>query len=318
MRHEASYFTLASNVVAATIQEASLRAQIEAQLKIAGLNRQSLEIVHNQFKLGYVSEDDVMQLELGAAHAQQALVPLQLQLEQMRELLRELAGNAQDEDVTEQFTMDAVHMSKVLPLSLVSKLVEQRPDVRIAEARLYAVSAQYGVPVVNTLPRFTITGVATGKDSSPKWMLKSGGRFFDLKGNIAQFLYDAKTLRAKSRTVQQALNQAGGQYRSVVMAALQDMADTLNVIALDERALITAARQTQAATDTGEQTRRQYEAGSVDFQSLLVAQQNEQLAIINLVQALTNRAGDAVALFQALDGRWWKREATELAKARLQ
>jgi outer membrane protein TolC len=58
----------------------------------------------------------------------------------------------------------------------------------------------------------------------------------------------------------------------------------------------------------GDLTRKQYEAGAVDFQTLLMAQQNEQLATINLVQAQTNRLGDTAALYQALGGGWWNRE----------
>jgi outer membrane protein TolC len=119
-------------------------------------------------------------------------------------------------------------------------------------------------------------------------------------------LFGAKAFRAQSRSIRQILEQAGVQYRSVVMAALQEMADTLNVMAADERALKAAVRVAQAAGTKGEQMRRQYEAGSVDFQTLLVAQQNEQLATISLVRAQANRAGDSIALLQALGGRWWK------------
>jgi outer membrane protein TolC len=77
-------------------------------------------------------------------------------------------------------------------------------------------------------------------------------------------------------------------------------------MASDERALKAAAKVAQAAGGKGEQTRRQYEGGSADFQTLLVAQQNEQLATINLVRAQSNRAGDSIALLHALGGRWWK------------
>ncbi len=306
MQRDAGLITLASNVAAAAIQEAALRAQIDAQLAIVGVNRQSLEIVHNQLKLGYVSEEEVMQLELGAAQAQQALGPLQQQLEQTGDLLDELTGNVPDEDDAERFTMDAVHLNRELPLSLPSRLVEQRPDVRMAEARLNEIGAQYGVHVVSALPRFTITAATGGKDASPRWMLKSGGRFFDPKGNVAQILFGAKALRAQSRANRQILEQAGAQYRSVVMAALQEVADTLGVMAADERALKAATRAALTAGGKGEQMRRQYESGSADFQTLLVAQQNEQLATINLVRAQSNRAGDSIALLQALGGRWWK------------
>ncbi|OIR19683.1 outer membrane protein OprM precursor [mine drainage metagenome] len=313
---EATYITLASNVVAAAIQEASLRAQIEAQLKIVSLNQQALEIVRNQLKLGYVSEMEVTQQEMASALAQQALVPLQQQLEQTRDLLRVLAGNTPDRDIDETFTLEGLHLPQELPLSLPSRLVQQRPDVRIAEAQLHYASAQYGVAIANTLPQFAITGAIGGMASSPTWMFKNGGGFFDLTGNVAQTIFDGGTLRAKSRAAKQGLTQAGAQYRGVVMAALQNVADTLYVIQSDARALKAAAKAAQAAGKMGELTRKQYEAGAVDFQTLLVAQLNEQLANINLVQAQTNRLGDTAALFQALGGGWWNHDQTSKVGAK--
>ena len=316
MQLEATYITLASNVVAAAIQEASLRAQIEAQLKIVSVNQQALEIVRNQLKLGYVSDMEVTQQEMTCALAQQALAPLQQQLEQTRNLLRVLAGNTPDQDIDETFTLDSLHLPQKLPLSLPSKLVEQRPDVRIAEAQLHYASAQYGVAIANTLPQFAITGAIGGMASSPNWMFKNGGGFFDLTGNVAQTIFDGGTLRAKSRAAQQGLNLAGAQYRGVVMSALQNVADALYVIQSDAQALKAAATAAEAAGKMGDLTRKQYEAGAVDFQTLLVVQQNEQLANINLVQAQTNRLGDTAALFQALGGGWWNRATKEMAGAK--
>jgi NodT family efflux transporter outer membrane factor (OMF) lipoprotein len=308
---EATYLTLASNVVAAAIQEASLRAQIEAQLKIIGYNRQALEIMRNQLKLGYVSDMDVTQQEITCALSQQALAPLQQQLEQTRDLLRVLAGNTPDQDIEETFTLDALHLPQELPLSLPSTLVEQRPDVRIAEAQLHYASAQYGVAIANTLPQFAVTGAIGGMASTPAWMFRNGGGFFDLTANVAQTIFDGGTLRARSRAAQEGLNQAGAQYRSVVMAALQNVADTLHVIQSDAQALKEAVAAADAASRLGEMTRKQYEAGYVDFQTLLVAQLNEQMATINLVQAQTNRLGDTAVLFQALGGGWWNREGKD-------
>jgi outer membrane protein TolC len=201
-------------------------------------------------------------------------------------------------------------------LSLPSRLVEQRPDVRIAEAQLHYASAQYGVAIANTLPQFAITGAIGGMASSPTWMFKNGGGFFNLTGDVAQTIFDGGTLRAKSRAAKQGLHLAGAQYRGVVMSALQNVADTLYVIQSDAQALKAAAAAAKAANKMGELTRNQYEAGSVDFQTLLTVQQNEQLANINLIQAQTNRLGDTAALFQALGGGWWNREAKDKAEAK--
>ena len=43
-------------------------------------------------------------------------------------------------------------------MSLPSKLVEQRPDVRQAEENLHAASAEVGVAIADMLPQFAING----------------------------------------------------------------------------------------------------------------------------------------------------------------
>jgi outer membrane protein TolC len=194
--------------------------------------------------------------------------------------------------------------------------VEQRPDVRIAEAQLHAASAEYGVAVANRLPQFAITGAIGGMASSPSWMFRTGGGFFDLTGNIAQTIFDGGTLRAQSRAASEALNQSAALYRGVVMVALQNVADALYVIQSDALALKAATTAAQAVSGMSALTRKQYEAGYVDYQTLLLAQQNEQLATVNLVLAQTNRLGDTAALFQALGGGWWNREKSNTAEAK--
>lgn len=302
---EATYITLASNVVAAAIQEASLRAQLAAMDSILDNDRKTLDILRGQLELGYVSGMEVAAQQSALALAEQAAIPLRKQLEQTRDLIRALAGNPPDRDVAERFELAAMHLPQELPLSLPSRIVEQRPDVRAAEEQLHFASAQAGVAIANTLPQFAVTAAVGGMASDPAWMFRSGGGFFDLTADAAYTIFDGGTLRARSRAAQQALIQAGAQYRSTVIAALQNVADTLHVIQSDADALKAASASEQAARTALDLTRRQYEVGYVNYQTLLAAEQNHQLAVINLVQAQTNRLGDTAALYQALGGGWW-------------
>jgi NodT family efflux transporter outer membrane factor (OMF) lipoprotein len=304
---EATYITLASNVVAAAIQEASLRAQLATMEKIVDGNRETLVILRNQFRLGYVSGMEVAAQESALAFAEQSAIPLRKQLEQTRDLIRALAGNLPNEDVEENFELSTLHLPQELPLSLPSKIVEQRPDVRAAEEQLHFASAQAGVAIANTLPQFTISGAIGGMASNPSWMFRSGGGFFNLTADVAYTIFDGGTLRAKSRAAQQALIQAGAQYRSTVITALQNVADTLHIIQSDAEALKAADTSERAAQTAAILTRKQYEVGYVNYQTVLAAEQSHQLALVNLIQAQTNRLGDTAALYQALGGGWWNR-----------
>ncbi|MGB7596206.1 MAG: efflux transporter outer membrane subunit [Gallionella sp.] len=164
---EATYITLASNVVAAAIQEASLRAQLAAMDQVVDSNRKTLDILRGQLKLGYVSGMEVAAQEAALASAEQSAIPLRKQLEQTRDLIRALAGNFPDQDVEQKFELAGLHLPEELPLSLPSRIVEQRPDVRAAEEQLHFASAQAGVAIANTLPQFSITAAAGGMASDP-------------------------------------------------------------------------------------------------------------------------------------------------------
>jgi NodT family efflux transporter outer membrane factor (OMF) lipoprotein len=308
MQLRATYITLASNVVAAAFQEASVRAQLAAVERVVAINRENLDIMRHQLTLGYLAEIDVAAQEAALAQAEQAVPPLRNQLEQTRDLIRALAGNTPDLDVPETFELSDMHLPLELPLSLPSTLVEQRPDVRIAEAQLHDASAQYGVAIANRLPQFSIMAGMGGMASTPDWMFRAGGGFFNLVGNVAQTIFDGGTLRAQSRGAEQALIQAGAQYRGTVIAALQNVADTLHAIESDADALKAAAASEQASKKVLELTRSQYKSGYVGYQNLLIAEQNYQLTAISLVQAQTQRLGDTAALYQALGGGWWNQK----------
>ncbi len=307
---EATYITLASNIVAAAIQEASLRSQIAATEKVVIINKEILDLLRTQLKLGDVSNIDVAAGESSLASAEQALAPLQAQLAQTRDMIRALAGNSPDEEVDEKFELSDLHLPQELPLSLPSRIVEQRPDVRAAEEQMHYASAQAGVAVANRLPQFALMAGIGGMADNPSWMFRSGGGFFNLAASVSQTIFDGGTLKARSRAAEQALIGAGAQYRSTVIAALQNVADTLYTIQSDANVLKQAATGAQAAETIAELTRKQYQLGAVNYQTQLAAEQNYQLADINLIQAQTSRLGDTVALYQALGGGWWNRTDT--------
>jgi len=76
---EATYLTLTSNVVAAAVQEASLRGQIEATSETVRIEAHLTDILRQQFALGQATRGDVAAQEAALAQAQQALPPLGVQ-----------------------------------------------------------------------------------------------------------------------------------------------------------------------------------------------------------------------------------------------
>ena len=305
---EATYITLASNVVGAAIQEASLRAQIEATQQIIAADEKSLQILSDQLRLGFAMRVDVAAQEAALAQAEATLPPLRKQLEQTRDLIRALAGNLPNQNVPETFTLDALQLPPELPVSLPAKLIEQRPDVRAAEAQLHAANAQVGVAVAAMLPQFPITGAYGGNADQFNWMFRTGGPFWSLVGNVNQPIFEGGTLLHRKRAARAALKQAAAQYQSTVITAYQNVADTLHASLSDADALAADVRAENSAKETYDLMRRQLEVGYVSYLSLLSAETAYQQTLLTRVQAQATRYGDTVALFQALGGGWWNRK----------
>ena len=246
---EATYLTLASNVVAAAIEEASLRAQLAATASMIEANQHSLDILNNQFKAGYVMRADVAAGEAALAQARSLLPPLQKQLAQTRDLIRALAGNLphnQEFDAT--FALDELALPRELPVSLPSRLVEHHPDVAAAAEQLHSATAQVGVAIAARLPQFSITADLGGAASVFSQMFRSGGPFWDVTTNVGQTLFDGGTLRHRQHAAEQAVVEAAAQYKATVIGACQNVADALYAIQYDANALRAAVDSERAAT----------------------------------------------------------------------
>ncbi len=304
---DAAYITLSSSVVGAAIQEASTRSQIEATEKIIDANSKMLDALKNQRKLGYVCDVDVAAQEAQLAQVEATLPPMQKQLEQTRDFIRALVDNLPSQDVGETFQFSSLHLPQDLPLSLPSTIIRQRPDVRAAEENMRSANAQVGVAVANRLPQFTITGGLSATATTFSQLFDYGSGGWSIAGNIAQPIFHGFTLLHQQRAAKQAFVQAAAQYRSTVITAFQNVADTLHALVSDADALKAADKAERAAKHSLDLARTQYQTGYASYLALLSAEQTYDQAVINTVQAQANRYADTAALFEALGGGWWNR-----------
>lgn len=303
----ASYLALTANVVVAAIQEAGLREQISTTRELIAAEEKSLQVLRRQQARGYASRLDVAAQQAQVAQASATLAPLLKQLSQQRDLLATLSGALAGEGLPEQFELSQLTLPQELPLSVPSRLIEQRPDVRQAEENLHIASAQIGVAVANRLPSFTITADIGASALTLSSLTSSDAGFWDLGAQVTQPIFQGGALMHKERAARAAYLQAKEQYRSAVIAAFQNVADTLAALEHDAEGLGASAASTEAAKVTLDVVRAQQRAGYASYLQLLSAEQAYQSAVNVQVQAQINRFADTAALFQALGGGWWNR-----------
>jgi NodT family efflux transporter outer membrane factor (OMF) lipoprotein len=306
---EATYVTLTSNVVTGALQEASLRGQIAATQETIKVESDLLTILRKQYQLGQISMADVAAQEAALAQARLLLPPLQKQLAQQREALIALAGGFPSEDIAARFQLANLKLPVDLPVSLPSKLVEQRPDVRAAEETLHSASAQIGVAVAARIPQITLSGSIGNSAANLSNMFTPGTNFWTLAGGVTAPIFQGGTLLHKQRAAEAGFDQAAAQYRSTVISAFQNVADALHALQSDADAVAAAVASEQASGRSLAIVRKQLELGQVAYLALLNAEQTYQQARLALVQAQAARLADTAGLFQALGGGWWSRDA---------
>ena len=311
---EATYLTLTSNLAGAAVQEASLRGQIAATQTIIKIETDVLGVMRHQRELGDIAEGDVVAQEAALAQVEQTLPPLQKQLAQQRDLLAALSGGFPSDLLKERFDLAAMRLPRDLPVSLPSKLIEQRPDIRAAEANLQSASAQIGVAIANRLPNITLSGNPGATALAMNQLFVPGTEFWVITGSVTQPIFDGGTLFFREQAAKAAFKQAQAQYRSTVIVAFQNVADSLRAIQSDAIALQKAVASERAAARGLDITRQRMQLGDINYLGLLNAQQTYQTALLSLAQARAARLADTVALFQALGGGWWNRQDVEPEK----
>lgn len=303
-QYEAARQALIANVVAAAVQEAALRRQLDAARAQAGALRDVLAFTRRQAELGALGQADVAAAETTLAQADQAVPPLKKALEQQKTALAVLLGREAGGAPAAEIDLDRLTLPNDLPLVLPAELVRQRPDIRAAEANLHAVSAAVGVAVAARLPNISLSAVAGGSSPMLGALTSGGNDFWTLSASVAQPIFEGGALKHRQKAAEAALDQAKVQYRSTVLSALKNVADALQAAAADGEALTAAVTADEAAQRSLAFSRRQLEVGQIGALVERGAEQAAAQARSARAAAEAARYADTAALFQAVGGGW--------------
>jgi NodT family efflux transporter outer membrane factor (OMF) lipoprotein len=310
---EATYLSLTANLVAAAVQEAQLHELIAVQQDTIRADTEIRDIMQGQVRTGEMAQADLLVQEAVLAQAQQVLIPLQTQLAQQRHLLAALAGGFPSNQAAQDFDLASLHLPQDLPVSISSRLVEQRPDLRAAAAMLHEASAQIGVAVANRLPQVTLSASLGTSPNAVANAFSPGNQFFNLLAGLTQPVFDGGMLRHRQRAAEAQFDASAAQYRSTLITAFQNVADVLVALQSDAEGLRAAVTSEQAAAQSVDMARAQLKLGAGSYLSVLAAEQIYQTSRSSLVQAQARRLTDTASLFAALGGGWWNRNDVAFA-----
>lgn len=299
---EAARLTLVYAVVAAAIEEASLRSQIATTQKLAAIQQDNLSLLTLQHSLGGASGLDLTRQEAALAQTRQSLPGYELRLAVQRDRLTALVGRYPSQEIDETFALSALTLPKDMPLRLPAQVVGKRPDIRLAAADVHGASAEVGVAVAARLPEVTLTAGAGASAVQLAQLFTPGTGFYTLAGTVSQPIFQGMTLLNRQRAAEARLEEAKARYRQIVVEAFQNVADNLRALQADARSVREARLAEAAARRFLDQTHAQRIHGGVSQLDVLAAQQSYLSASMARVRAEAGRLSDAAAFFTAIGG----------------
>ncbi|WP_292223405.1 efflux transporter outer membrane subunit [Brevundimonas sp.] len=302
--YEAARLSIITNTILAAIEEATLREQLTSLEVSVGAEHQVLTLLERRETLGEVGREEVLTQRAALSSSEQELAETRKSHSQQQAALAILLGRPPHQPLPPLLALGDLNLPKALPLSLPSQLVRQRPDVLAAEAQLHAASAEVGVAIAARLPELTLT--ASSGDIATRYgdMFTSGTGLWSLGAGVTQPLFRGGALRQQQKVAEAGLDKAKAEYRSAVLVALQDVANTLSALRFDADSLTAAETAEQAARQRLTFAQRRLELGDIGTFELVDAQRTHNEAQSAAISARSARYADVVALFQALGGGW--------------
>jgi NodT family efflux transporter outer membrane factor (OMF) lipoprotein len=296
---ESTRRALAANIVLASINAASLQEQVAATEQLVALGERRARQTASRYELGSASRDDMLAAEQDAANAAATLPALRAQALAVRHAQAVLLGRTPDQ-APAPLPLDALHLPDTVPVSVASDLLHQRPDILAAEAAVRATADEAGAATASMFPSLTLSAAYGRGGFDWSTLTSPAGAIWSVGASLTQPLFHGGALVARKHQYEATYAAAVSQYKQTVLAAFQNVADTLVSLEEDANALVQARRAATAAQGMERDTEARYRLGSTPLYATLTAGQQYQNATVQYVRARAARLADTAALFESM------------------
>ena len=290
---------LAANIVVATINSASLREQVAATEELVALGERRAQQTASRHALGGASLDEALADQENAATAAAALPSLRAQALAVRHAQAVLLGRTPDQ-APEPLPLHSLRLPDSVPLSIPTDLLHQRPDILAAEAGVRAAADEAGAAAAAMFPSLTLSASYGRGGFDWSTFTSPAGAIWSVGASLTQPLFHGGALIARKHQYEANYEAAVSQYRQTVLAAFQNVADTLVSLEEDANTLAQSERAANAARDLGRDAETRYRLGASPEYAALSARQQYESANVQYLRARAARLADTAALFVSM------------------
>lgn len=304
----AARLAVTGNVVNQALIIAAARQQFQALKTVVVADRKIIALVRRKFAAGKIAKTGVLTAETQIENDRALLPPIRQRVATAAEVLAILVGKPPASFSPPTFDLNELTLPSELPISLPSELVEQRPDILAAEARLHAASAAVGVADAQMYPNFTLSTSVGTAALAARSLGESSNLIWTLFGGLTMPIFHGGALSAQKRAAIDRFHAELAVYRQTVLVGLGQVADLLRALGHDAELIRSERLALDAADRVLALQRRLYATGKTGLLPLLAAERSDQLQYVRYIQAKAQRFQDTAQLFVALGGGAWRRQ----------
>ena len=269
----------------------------------------NLRIVQNKYNVGVAQRSDVLTATTQLKNAQASDTDLARTRAQYEHAIAVLIGQP-PANVTLAVAPWTLK-SPTVPLGVPSTLLQRRPDIAAAERVMAAANAQIGVAEAGFFPDVSLTGTDGFTSSTLSRFFSAANNSWSLGASAAQTVFDAGSTLAKVRYARAAYDQNVAVYRQTILTALQQVEDNIAAARVLDAEYDLDAAASQAADEAEKIVNNQYTAGTVDYTTVVVAQNTALTARRALITTDSARLVAVVDLISALGGGWSQQQLAQ-------
>ncbi|MGA3160416.1 MAG: efflux transporter outer membrane subunit [Terracidiphilus sp.] len=191
-----------------------------------------------------------------------------------------------------------------VPAGVPSQLLERRPDIAAAERRAQAANAQIGIAKSAYYPTITLSVSGGFESMNPGTLIQGPSALWSLGAQASELLFDAGKRHALTDAARHSYEAQAAGYKSVVLAAFNDVEDQLSGLRILEQESTAEQQAVAAAQHSFEISNQRYKGGVTGYLEVLTAEsallQNQRTAI----SIQTRQFVSSVGLVRALGGGW--------------
>jgi len=294
---------LVEGVALAYFEMRSLDAQLEITQSTIKARKESLQLTLALEQHGAASLADVRQAEELLHVAQANLPELRLQIAGQENMLSVLLGHNPG-TIERGLSVEKQPHPEQIPVGIPSQLLERRPDIQQAEAKLIAGNARIGVAKAQFFPNISLTSFGGSVSSQLNSVFDAKNSYWYASTSLTQPIFSGGRIRNNYRLSVAQQQEMILAYRNTILNALKDVSNTLVAYQETRGRRAELAAQVDSAADAVRLARLRYSGGNTSYLEVLTTDTDLYSAQLLLAQAQQQEAFSIVQLYVALGGGW--------------